>query len=237
MWLSFIKNGIYIHFVHPIIQYLTGNMYLSSAITVKLYSINYFYWYGHVYTYLPNKKYNWIKQFVRFTDTGHIAAFMIIWYPNTTAIAHNIQFIIMVGYWAGKIIFNLKDADRIGNDPNNPETCDIIDLHTDFCTYIHHTIPYIVVVAKINSLVAIQPDFCTQSFDNTNLINTYLWLYLWLIIIYVPWRLFTKDPVYSILDQNQTPNIIIAAFIGFIHLLIFASNIVGYQVCNIKLKI
>jgi len=243
MLTSFIKNGIYIHFLYALLQHMFANIYLSSAIAIKLYSINYFYWYGHVYTYLPNPRHNWVKQFVRFTDTGHIASFLIIFSSSAVPISHNIQFIIMSGYWVGKIAFNLKDADRISNDKTNKETCDIIDVHTDFCTYVHHTIPYLVVLYKMFEMITNNTNntntttntnkySCDDAFNHVTLQYTYAWLYVWFACIYVPWRLYTKDAVYSILDADQTPKTVIAGFIGFMHVLVYVSNVVGHRVCN-----
>ena len=78
----FVKNGLYIHFITALLYYNTNNSYIAWNLSIKLYSLNYFYWYGHLYSYLPNPKYNWIKQFIRFTDTGHIASALPFFYPN-----------------------------------------------------------------------------------------------------------------------------------------------------------
>ena len=114
MLTTIIKNGMYIHVIHAALTY-TYNFYLASCISIKLYSINYFYWYGHLLNYLKNPRLNWVKQFIRFTDTGHIASFMIILYPQLIPLSHNVLFIIMAGYWLGKFVFNLKDADKLNN--------------------------------------------------------------------------------------------------------------------------
>ena len=87
-------------------------------------------------TYLPNPKYNWVKQFIRFT----YCIFAYLLFPKILPLAHNVQFIIMVGYWVGKLIFDMKDADRISSSSSS----DIIEWHMDCCTYIHHTLPYMV---------------------------------------------------------------------------------------------
>ena len=234
--LVILKNGIYIHFIHLLLHYWTQNMYLSSAITFKLYSINYFYWYGHLYHYLPNPRHNWVKHFVRFTDTGHLASFVVLVYPTMLPIAHNIHFIIMAGYWLGKFAFDLKDADKISNNITDPETFEIIDSHTDLCTYMHHSIPYLLVVSQICDQACISNTCvadarCLVEYNNANLLYTYYWLYAWAICIYIPWRLYTKDSVYSILDHTQTPSLYIIGFIAFIHGLVYVSNFVGYGLC------
>jgi len=226
-----IKNGFYIHAVHAFIQYMTNNTYLSAILSIKLYSINYFYWYGHFYTYLPNPRHNWVKQFIRFTDTGHLAsAFPLLW-PAILPVAHNVHFTIMAGYWIGKLAFNLKDADRLGN----AETGDIIDWHLDFCTYVHHLVPYLLMyILSFDKWTTNSHELvCVNEYSYNTLFYTYVWLYSWFIFIYVPWRLYTGDAVYSILDLNQTPKLVALGFVGFIHVLVFLSNLVGYSSCQL----
>ena len=138
---KYIKNGFHIHLIHAFLQHITKNTYLSATLSIKLYSLNYFYWYGTLYNYLPNPHHNWVKQFIRFTDTGHIASALPLIMPSALPVAHNVHFIIMSGYWLGRLAFGLKDADRIAEDGNNG----LIDWHTDLCTFIHHTVPYILI--------------------------------------------------------------------------------------------
>jgi hypothetical protein len=73
---------------------------------------------------------------------------------------------------------------------------------------------------------------CSIEYSNVTLMYTYMWLYSWFIFIYLPWRLYTGDSVYSILDFKQTPLSIVMIFIGFIHFLVFLSNMVGYCACK-----
>jgi hypothetical protein len=225
---NFIKNGYYIHFLHLFMYYLTDNIYVSSIISIKLYSVNYFYWYGYCYSYLQNKKYNWIKQFIRFTDTGHIASVLAYFYPRLIPLCQNVHFIIMFGYWCGKLAFDMKDADRICN----ADVSDIVEWHMDICTYIHHTIPYMLMILLMLGESKSREVNCEYEYNNTNLRHTYIWLYTWFIFIYMPWRIYTGDTVYSILDFNQTPKHISLYFIGFIHFLVFLSNTVGYAGCK-----
>ena len=210
---KYIKNGFHIHLIHAALQHITNNTFLSATICIKLYSINYFYWYGDLYTYLPNPRHNWLKQFIRFTDTGHIASFGYYFFPKLIPLqlAHNVHFIIMVGYWVGKLIFDLKDADRI--DSSSLST-DIIEWHTDVCTYIHHTVPYMLIVYELWSYPSIE-----IVNNNNTLIYTYGWIYSWFFWIYLPWRFYTGDTVYSILDQKQTSWQVMLGFIGVIHII------------------
>ena len=54
----FLKDGFYIHFLQAFLYYTTKNIYISSMIAIKMYSVNYFYWYGHHFTYLKNPRHN-----------------------------------------------------------------------------------------------------------------------------------------------------------------------------------
>jgi len=226
-FIIFCKNGFYIHLVHGLLQYIVKDIYLSSAISIKLYSINYFYWYGNLYNYLSNPRHNWIKQFIRFTDTGHLASALPLFFPNALPISHNIHFIIMIGYWLGKLAFNMKDADRIDNKTSG----DIIEWHLDLMTYIHHTVPYALILWLSKEKAQKVAFECEYEYSNTTLYYTYLWLYAWLIFIYTPWRLSTGDTVYSILDFKKTHWAVTLGFVGIIHYLVYLSNIVGYTGC------
>ena len=229
--MSFIKNGFYIHAIHAFLQCVTNNTYLSAILSIKLYSVNYFYWYGNYYTYLPNPRYNWTKQFIRFTDTGHLASVLPLIIPAVLPVAHNVHFIIMAGYWIGKLAFGLKDADRLGS----LETGDIVDWHVDLCTYIHHLVPYLLIhTLSYEKWNKTQHDLvCANEYSNNTLLYTYMWLYYWFIFIYMPWRLYTGDAVYSILDLKQTPKSVALGFVGFIHFLVFLSNLMGYSACQV----
>jgi hypothetical protein len=61
---------------------------------------------------------------------------------------------------------------------------------------------------------------------------TFAWLYGWLFFIYIPWRVYTGDPIYSILDAKQTPKKYICGFIVAVHALALLSNKVGLIACK-----
>ena len=223
----FVKNGLYIHFITALLYYNTNNSYIAWNLSIKLYSLNYFYWYGHLYSYLPNPKYNWIKQFIRFTDTGHIASALPFFYPNGLTVYHNVHFVIMSGYWIGKLIFGIGDADRRDSTASNT----IIEWHMDLCTYIHHSIPYILIFLLCREEMQDKKRICTYEYQQTSLLYSYLWLYCWFAFIYIPWRLYTKDCVYSILDSKQTPLHITGFFVLFIHFIIYLANNIAFIDC------
>ena len=247
---TWIKNGFYVHIVHAFLQGITGNTYLSATLSIKLYSLNYFYWYGHLYTYgrkatigsrsseasegfgsmytyLP--RHNWVKQFIRLTDTGHMASFALLIGPlfvddfvqRFLPLAHNVHLIIMAGYWLSKGVLEMKDADRL-------VAPDLHEGHMDLLTYVHHTVPYLLL-----HLFPVPTD-CDHAYSSTTLLYTYGWLYGWLILIYCPWRIVTGDTVYSILDTRQTPLPILLGFLVFMHALVWSSNTVGATICQLR---
>jgi len=227
MLMQFIQNGFYIHFITAFLYYITHNPYLSWNISIKLYSMNYFYWYGHLFSYLPNPKYNWIKQFVRFTDSGHIASFLPLFYKPSLPLCHNVHFVIMTGYWIGKLVFGISDADR----QNSSEANTIIEWHMDLCTYIHHSVPYSFIYLLWKENMDNKKMVCNDQYEYNSLFYTYVWLYIWFLFIYMPWRLYTKDCVYSILDSKQTPLHLIFFFVAFVHFLIYVGNKFAFMDC------
>jgi hypothetical protein len=156
-----------------------------------------------------------VKQFVRFTDFGHIVSFIYFFYPKFFPVAHNIHFTITIGYWVGKLGLNEKDTDFI----DNPEK---IEWMETACASIVHAVPYILYIREL-----IQMDKCYEYFSYTDLLYSYYWCYIWWFMVYVPWRYITNDSIYDILIGN-TITLRKVLFILFIHILIFSGNTVGY---------
>lgn len=139
----YIKNGCYVPFVYLGLWYFTGNFYLSTIISLKLHTINYYFWFEHHYKFLPSP-YNSLKQFVRLTDSGVIASFIYYFYPAFFPIAHNVQFLVTLGYWMGKIMYNMEETNEI----RSPE---IMQWYMDLCTYLLHILPYVLLVREIHT--------------------------------------------------------------------------------------
>lgn len=221
----YIKNGVYIPFLHIALFYLTNDLFLSSIITSKLYPANYYYFFYKHYQYANFPKWVGIlKQFVRFTDTGHIASFLYFFYPEFFGLAFNVHFVITFGYWCSIYFFNMKDLD----DKYSPE---IMTSFGSLWAAQNHILPFVLFVREL----WIQPELCSHSlFSLNNLSHTYQWLYCWFIFIYIPWRSFTGDCVYSMLD-NTMPVKKLSIFLVFIHSLFIAANISGallqYAIC------
>jgi len=210
----FIINGLYIPFINIGLWYLTNDLYLSTIISLKLYPLNYFYWFEDKFSYLPHP-FNFIKQFVRFTDTGHLASFIYYFNPSFLPIAHNVHFTITVGYWVAKFCLGMKDLDII-DDPK------LIRWFEIYWASAIHIVPSVLFIIEIRNL-----DECYNYFSWIDLINSYRWLQIWFIYIYLPWRLITKDHVYDVINPTKTAKEIIT-FALFLHLLIAIGNGLGY---------
>jgi len=213
----YIKNGFYIPFLHVALYFLTNNLFLSTIIASKIYPANYYcVFYDHFqYRSLP-KWVGILKQFVRFTDTGHIASFIYLFYPEFFPLAFNIHFVITFGFWGSALFFNMRDLDY----RYNPE------INTTYITLwscVNHIAPLILFVREL----WIKPDVCSHAiFNINNLYYSYQWIYAWLFFIYMPWRMITGDCVYSMLSHNVTLKQIII-FLSFMHILFIAANMSG----------
>jgi len=216
MLIRYIKNGYYIPPIHIGLFYFTKDIYLSTSIVLKLYSTNYFYWFSDHFDFLP-QPYTQLKQFIRFTDTGHIVSLLYhIDKRRYLPLAYNVHFVISAGYWFGKLCLDMKDADALYND-------DIIRWFNDSITYSIHILPYMMLLYETYNCPY---EECSLLFTKNDLYYSYLWLYCWFFFIYVPWRYITNDAVYSIFEYN-VPNHKKIIFVGFIHLLFMISNYSG----------
>lgn len=215
--INYIKNGLYIPFVYVGLLYFTQNLFLSTVITVKLYPANHYYWFGDSYSYtnIP-KQYTFVKQFVRMTDTGHIVSLLYLFDNSYLPLAYNVHFFITVGYWTGRIIGS-QDEDLLLEKPNSG----IIRWYETLWSSISHGLPYLLFLREI-----VLSEQC-YVFGWHNLWISYQWNYLWLIFIYLPWRLYTGDVIYSILDFKQGYEKPLKFFL-FLHIVTLLSNIIGY---------
>ena len=211
---KYIKNGMYFPFIKIVLFLATCDIFLSTIIIQKAYVANYYYHFEHLYHYVPHP-YNWVKQFVRFTDTGHIVSFLYYFKPQFLPLAHNVHFMITFGYWVSKLCLGMSDAD----DRHTEET--ILWFERSW-VYANHGLPYALLLYKIMTDTT-----CSADFSSTDLQYTYIWLYVWFIFIYVPWRYYTGDPVYSILDIHSSLKTKITVFI-MMNTFVYLSNYIGY---------
>ncbi len=209
---NLIKNGLYLPFLSFFIYLISDDIYFSVFFFLKAFSINYYQ--NFSYLYPQPHIYKW-RHMIRLTDTGHLAAFMFYFNKKTTALAHNIHFIIDVGYYITKFAFNMSDTDNVKK--NN----ELYLLPQKLHEYTNHCLTYFLIVYHILSTK--ERDF---QFDNYSLIYTIIWLYSWLFFIYVPWVLITNDYVYNILEPSN-PIYLRLGIIFFINILAYLSNNFG----------
>ena len=210
----FIKNGFYIPLLHVLTFKL--HLFLSFTICIQLYTINYFFWFSKYFDYGFPKKYNQIKQFINFTYSGNFAMYLYYFFPSFLPICHNIQFIITFGYWVGKTFYHCTDTDNVYRP-------DVNNNFIKYWSYAGHIVPY--------TLCWIEMKNNPVSFNWTTLLFTYVWSYAWFVFIYIPWRIITKDPVYSILNDLTIKKVI--NYLIIIHAVISGSNMIGYLI-NLK---
>lgn len=211
---SIIKDGFYIPVLNVLLYAATKDFYLTTIIIQKLYVVNYYYHYEHLYHYVPHP-YNWIRQFTRFTDTGHFVSFLYYFNPQMLPLAHNVHFIITFAYWVAKLFLGMKDQDDRNTDP-------VVVAFERLMTASNHGLVYLIILYRIYTDAP-----CNSHFTTTDFKYTCAWLYGWCIFIYIPWRYFTGDPVYSILANDTPVKTILSAFV-LMNSCAYLSNFVGY---------
>lgn len=222
---TILKNGYYIPLLFPLVYYYTNHLLLSTTITLKMFPANYMFWYSHKFNYgFADRRYNQIKQVVRFTDTGYLASILAIQSPAYLPFSFNIHFAITFGYWIAKGVLGLDDVDR-----TNGPTYDIV--FEKFWGAIIHGIPLAILLQKI--LTTNYLDQCPYYFSPRDLMVSYVWLWVWGVFVYIPWRIKTGDPVYSFMDW-KTPVVVKIGGIVLIHALLVISNITGRYICRCK---
>ena len=221
--LLLIKNGFYIPLIGYALFFYTNNIFLTSIITMKLFPTNFFFWFHHNMKYFPEPyiKYNQLKQFIRFTDSGYLASFIYYFYPEFLPVAFNIHSIICIGYWYGKFVLKMSDADLV-SDP------EYIYWYNNLWTSMNHGWANVLLIRElyINESES-ESEICHNYFTLNDLLYSYWWVYCWFFLIYLPWRCLTNDCVYDIFGDKYSLSSKLQ-FIGIIHLIVLASNNIGY---------
>ena len=218
--MKYIKNGFYIPPLFLVLSTTLNQLFLPMIICIKLFSINYYYWFSYMYDFkFSNKKYNILIQFVRFTDTGHIASFLYYFYPSFLPIAFNVHFIITVGFWVGRVFFNMHDY-------GNYTDTDIMLWCNRVVEVLNHGLTFICL-----TWILIAEKHCIPYFNYHTIKYTFSWIYAWFFLIYIPWRMKTGDAVYSILS-NESSTFTKISYVVLIHLFVVISNMVGYFLQN-----
>lgn len=226
---KYLKNGFAMPFIYAWLLYFTRDFYLSTILLFKINTLNYFIWFEHCYNYLPIP-FNILKQFVRFTDSGFIASMIYYVYPPFFPIAHNVHFVITSGYWYGKLILHIPDADDIPNT-------EIIKWYENLWTYMNHFVPYVILLnhryySTSESMESNVCDTCISLFTGYDLLYSYAWLHAWFLYIYIPWRALTNDSIYSIFD-NEVLFIHKAIYIIVLHVIMLIGHGIGYIITNV----
>jgi len=213
--MNLIKNGfIILNLYYPL--YLIFNDHLTTTtIILKLLHINYYYYFGHLSPKL-NHTTKLIRPWVRLTDTGFYALIVYYFYNEFFPICFNIHFVISIAYWIIMIIFGFQDSDNIHSH-------ELSIYIAQFISSITHGLP----------LLLLSKDICTNNvyFNDKSLSYTNYWISGWFLFIYIPWRLFTHDEIYSVLNIN-TPQFFKLFTIFFIFILSFFSNEIGKMIQN-----
>lgn len=218
---SLIKNGYHIVAAFPLVYLWSNDLFLTSALVIKVYSANYWYFYASHYDYIkpPYAHLNAFKQFIRFTDSGHLVSLLYCvvnksWLP----IAYNVHGIITGGYWFGKLFLDMPDADAKPIEGLDPTI-------TNTMSYMTHVVPFAMIVRE-----ALSSD-CSDAFSTTSLLQTYLWFYMWFACIYLPWRYYTGDCVYSIFHPRAN-YWVTGGFVVGMHVFVGILNQSGSFLCH-----
>lgn len=182
------KNGYYIPFLYPFFYWIFKNHLLTSTIILKMLAVNYFFHFG---SEIPSAKYctPLIKPFMRLTDTGYIATFLSHYQPELFPIAFNVHMVIAIAYWIAIAFCNFSDVDSL--DSNQ-----IDNVYCKWWSYAIHTIPAVFYFYNISKT--------KQAFNFRTFANSIGWVLIWFVLIYIPWRLFTDDPIYNILGDSYS---------------------------------
>ena len=201
------KNGVHIIIYSLFIAYFFDPL-LGFYYYLKMFAWSYYHNFNYLYD--NPSLYKW-KHLVRLTDTGHIANCLFYIYPQYLPICHNVQFVICAGYYIPKLFLGTKDKD----DKEDPELFSLLqDIHSNLI----HTVPY-GILCYYN---------CKQDYEftDTTLFYSYLWIYSWLLCVYLPWRFYTNDYVYPILEQN-VPFTVKSSIIILLHIFVYTANQFG----------
>jgi hypothetical protein len=183
------KNNYYAPLVAVAIYSVTDNAFLASAIVLKMCSANYFWWYYPTLDFrFADKRWNMCKQFVRFTDTGHLANLLYFLSASSQLeeegrldiwpIAFNIHFVITFGYWIARLTLGMQEVQT-----NDPEYNTKLE---DFWVALIHGLPLVFLIKdRVLSTVDVCPYYGTPLYGRLSL----GWFYAWFLFMWLPWRL------------------------------------------------
>ena len=221
--ITYIKyNGLWTPIIFFPLYLIFNNFLLSLTFFLKLNTMIYYYHFSKHYKYKGCK---YIKPWVRFTDTSYIAT--IIYFINNDSDSYGLAFtvhaLISIGYWIGWKLFGVTDLDDILNSNIDNMFCEIYSSFTTACV---HGVPFIL----------LHNDICKydNSFSNSTITNLKIWILLWISCIYLPWRTYSGDAIYSVFKDFRNIKLKIQTFILTIFLInitIFYGDLLQKNIC------
>ena len=213
------KNGLHIPILYFIFNFFLENDLFSYTLMMKIFSINYYYNYYKSFnklTFIQSQ----IKPWVRFTDTGYIATLIYYFNPNFYPIAFNIHFTICIGYWCIMTFFGISDVDGIKGET-------FYYYYQKIMSYSLHLLP----------LIMLSKDLCIYQklFDEKSLLFSTLWTISWFFFVLIPWKIITKDSIYTIFNDNVANSKKLFVIIFMLSLVNLSNNIgimTSKYICN-----
>lgn len=205
-------NGGYVLLYCLAISYYRDPL-LGFYIWLKMHATHYYETF--YYLYPPHFRY---KHLIRLTDTGFFANLLFYYYPEYLPVCFNVQFLITLGYWTAVLIYGMKDTDERRHIKIIPSVQKIHSI-------LGHS-------ASLGILIYYQM-INGSIFDKKTLMYSFLWVYSWLFCIYAPWRYFTGDVVYSILDHNKDFTKAISTLITC-NVILIVANLTGNAIYEIR---
>ena len=220
-----VKNGYYVPPLALAIYSLTQNLYLASAVGLKLCSLNYYCWYWTEFDYrFQDRRWNIMKQMVRFTDTGHLVnALYLLSGPSGDGrgevdmwpLAFNVHFIVTFGYWTARLLFGMKDT--------LPDDKEYDVVFEDAWVSLVHGWHFVLLIFELRNRMMASTDTCLYYGKPVDAWSAWGWLLVWFSCVYIPWWTRTGDPIYSVMDRKSA----IAVRVGvglFVQVLAFVGN-------------
>lgn len=211
------QNGHYVPFLYPFVYFLLNNHLLTITILLKILAVNYFVHFGHL---LPVSSIcnPILKPFMRLTDTGYIATCFFIFNPAFFPIAFNIHMLIFVGYFIAILFCGMTDADYI----HLPQVDNDFALKWSYAVHLLPICFYLYYMIQHRKNIR---------FSNSTFKYSAYWVLIWFVFIYIPWRVFTGDIIYSILG-DETSLYMKLLIVAGVFIALYGSNCVGQLFCK-----
>lgn len=205
-------NGGYILLYCLVLSYCRDPL-LGFYMWLKLHAAHYY----ETFHYLYPRHFRY-KHMIRLTDTGFFANLLFYYHPEYLPVCFNVQFLITLGYWTAVLMYGMKDTDNRKHDK-------IIPIFQKIHSILGHSV-------SLGILCYYQMIYGFV-FDKKTLMYSFLWIYSWLFCIYVPWRYFTGDVVYSMLDHNKDFTKAVSTLITC-NAIIFLAHLTGNAIYEIR---